>query len=207
MVLCLSVSMPKQAFAQADEGIKLYNAGDYVKAESKLRMQLMAQPGNTEARYYLGLSLLYQGKFAEALKELKTVKSEHEKSGQRSATAVPSAYQIDLALAKSHLGLGQFEEAWPELESARMEDPESSDVYLYSGIYYYKQKKYPQAIEALEKSISLDPQNAYAYYYVGMAYHETENVQKMLDSLKMFLQLAPDSPEAPEVKKLHDAFC
>ena len=207
MGICLSVSVPKWAFAQTDTGIELYRAGEYKNAESKLKETLKKEPDNTTARYYLGLSLIYQGNFSEALVELKTAKSGQEKASQRSRPAVPNAYQIDLALAQAHIGLGQFDEAWSELESARIENPESSDVYLYRGVYYYKQKDYEKAIEALEKSVSLDSKKAYAYYYLGMAYSETEKPDKMVEVFKIFLQLAPDAPEAPDVEKRVAAAC
>jgi len=206
-VLCLLVSIPQSLFAQADDGIALYKAGDYATAETKLREALKTEPGNTTVRYYLGLSLMYQGNFAEALEELKAARSEQEKAGRQSRPAVPSVYQVDLALAQAYIGLNRFEEAWPELESAGNENPQSSDVFLFRGVCYYKQKEYAKAIEALNKSISLDAKKAYAYYYIGMAYSETEDVQKMLDAFKTFLQLAPDAPEAPDVKKRYDAAC
>ncbi len=207
LVLCLTATIPQHLCAQENDGIELYKAGEYTKAESKLKETLREEPGNTTLRYYLGLSLMYQGSLQEALEELKTAKSEQKKASQRSRPAVPSVYQIDLALAQAHIGLNQFDEAWPKLESARNEDPDSSDVFLFRGVYYYKQKDYKKAIEALEKSISLDAQKAYAYYYVGMAYSETQDVQKMLEAFKIFLQLAPDAPEAPDVKKKYDAAC
>lgn len=204
---CLSASIVQPVFAQEESGIALYNAGKYAEAESRLRDALKVEPKNTAVRYYLGLSLMYQGSFTESLKELKTAKSEQEKASQKSRPAVPNVYQIDLALAQAHLSLDQFEEAWPKLESARNEDPGSSDVFLYRGIYYYKQKDYSKAIESLEKAISLDSKKAYAYYYLGMAYTEIEDVQRMLEAFKIFLELAPDAPEAPDVKKRYDAAC
>ncbi|MBN2320712.1 MAG: tetratricopeptide repeat protein [Acidobacteria bacterium] len=207
MVFCLSAAVSQPIYAQADDGIELYKAGEYEKAESKLKETLKNEPLNTTARYYLGLSLMYQGNFTQALEELKTAKNEQEKASQRSLPAVPNAYEIDLALAQAYIGLEQYEEAWPKLESARIKDPGSSDVFLYRGVYYYKQKDFAKAIEALDKSISLDPKKAYAYYYIGMAYSETEDVQKMLEAFKMFLQLAPDAPEAPDVKRKYDAAC
>ena len=207
MALFLSVSIPQPIYAQEDNGIELYEAGEYARAESKLRETLKMKPRDATARYYLGLSLMYQGNFAESLKELKSAKSEQEKAGQESRSAVPSAYQLDLALAQSHLGLDQFDEAWPALESAGIEDPGSSDVFLYRGIFFYKQKDYAKAIDALDKAISLDSGKAYAYYYIGMAYYETQDVEKMLEAFEIFLELAPTAPEAPDVKQRYDALC
>ena len=60
MALCLSAFFPQVLFAQVDNGFELYNPGEYEKAESKLRQVLKDRPQNTTARYYLGMSLLYQ---------------------------------------------------------------------------------------------------------------------------------------------------
>ena len=206
LVFFLSASVPKLAFAQIKSGIELYEAGDYVNAEAKLRVELKVEPRNTTARYYLGLCLLYQGNFEEALKELRTAKSEQETAGQ-SRTAVPSVYQTDIALAQAYIGLGQLDKAWPRLESAKAENPDSSDVFLYRGVFFYTQEDYTEAIKSLEKSISLDSKKAYAYYYVGMAYSKIDKPDKMVEAFKIFLQLAPDAPEAPDVEKRVAAAC
>lgn len=207
MAFCFSVVVPQPLFAQGEAAIELFNAGAYEEAESKLRETLNADPGKTTVRYYLGLTFMQQEKYTEALKELKTVKSEQEKASQWSRPAVPNVYQIDLALAQAYLGLNQFEEAWPKLESARIEDATSSDVFLYRGIYYYKQKEHAKAIGELDKAISLDSNNAYAYYYIGKAYLDSGKPDKMGEAFKIFLQLAPYAPEAPEAKEMIDKFC
>ncbi|MEJ2110911.1 MAG: tetratricopeptide repeat protein, partial [Acidobacteriota bacterium] len=120
---------------------------------------------------------------------------------------IPNDYQFKMALAQAYLGLKQFDKAWPELESARMENPESSDVYLYRGIYYYNKQNYDKAVEDLEKSIKLNTENAYAYYYAGMSYLEKKMPAKMVEVFRIFLELVPGAPEAPEVKILVDANC
>lgn len=199
--------IPQALFAQSDNGIELFHAGAYDDAESKLRDTLKADPSKTTERYYLGLTLLNQEKYPEGLKELQTVKSEQEKASQRSRPAVPNVYQIDFALAQAYLALDQFDKAWPKLESARIEDSSSSEVFLYRGIYYYKQKEYSMAIKDLEKAITLDPQNTYAYYYAGHAYFDSDNIEKMVEAFQMFLELAPDAAEAGDVQTKIAPYC
>lgn len=203
----LVATIPQALFAQADNGIELFNAGAYDDAESKLRGTLKADPLKTTERYYLGLTLLNQGKYPEALRELQTVKSEQEKASQWSRSAVPNVYQVDLALAQAHLALDQFDKAWPKLESARIEDSSSSEVFLCRGIYYYKQKEYSKAIKELEKAVTLDPQNAYAYYYAGHAYFDSDNIVKMIKAFQLFLELAPDAAEAGDVQTKIAPYC
>ena len=205
--VCFSGSLPKPLAAQEGSGIEAYNAGAYVDAEAKLRMTLLGNPMNVMARYYLGLSLLHQKKLEEAVKELEKAKSELKEATSESQSDVPEGYQVDLALGQTFLELDAYENAWSALEAARLANPKSSDVYLYRGIYYYELKKYPKAAEDLETAIKLNSKNAYAYYYAGMAYSEMGSPDKMVEVFKIFLQLAPNSPEAPDVKKRVDAAC
>lgn len=205
LTVCLVAGVP--ALVAQDDGVELLNAHSYAKAEAKFRETLKKDTANTTARYYLGIALLQQSKYTEALKELKKVKSEQEWENKESRPAIPDQYQIDLALAQAHLGLHQLDEAWDELEAARIEQPDSSDVYLYRGVYYYHKKEFDHAVEDLEKALKLDNKNAYGYYYLGMIYSDKGQPDKMVEVFKMFLQLAPDAPEAPEVKKKVDAAC
>ena len=143
----------------------------------------------------------------EAVKELEKAKSDLKEATQESQPDVPSGYQVDLALGQTFLEQDAYEKAWSALESARLANPKSSDVYLYHGIYYYELKEYPKAVEDLEKAIKLNSKNAYAYYYAGMAYSEMGSPDKMVEVFKIFLELAPNSPEAPDVKKRVDEAC
>ena len=110
-------------------------------------------------------------------------------------------------MARARLGLKQYDEAWKNLESARIENGKSSDVYVYRGVYYYQQEKLPEAIKELEKAISLDKKNPYAYYYEGLSYYKMSVPDKAVSALKMFLQLYPNAPEAAKAKEIVDKLC
>jgi type IV pilus assembly protein PilF len=207
-VLGISIATVQSASAQKkDDGIELYNSGAFDKAETNLRKTLATEPGNATVRYYLGLALIEEGKYPEAVKELETVESEQEKANQGSRPEAPSEYQIDLALTHVYLHLNQLDKAWAKLESARAENPDSSDVFLYRGMYFYQTKKYEAAVKDLKKSIQLNSKNAYAYYYIGLSYSELGQAKEMVDAFKIFLQLAPGAPEAPDVKIKVDQNC
>jgi tetratricopeptide (TPR) repeat protein len=150
------------AVAQQDQGVALLEAKKFADAERALRDALKAEPWNTTARYYLGLSLLEQEKLNDALAEFRKASDEQNKAAQWTKPAIPTEYQIQIALARTLIGLKQYPEAWKCLESARIEESSSSEVYLYRGIYYAQQDKTQEAIKELERSVSLDPQSAYA---------------------------------------------
>jgi tetratricopeptide (TPR) repeat protein len=198
--------MTQPLFGQVDKGVGLLNSGEYDRAESVLRKAMKSEP-NTTTQYYLGMSLLLQEKYGAALTVFNAAKSERAKASQSSRPAVPSEYQISIALARAYLGLKQYDRAWSNLESARIEDANSSEAFMYRGVYFLQQKKFKEAIADLDKAISLDPKNAYAYYYIGDAYFDTGKPDKTVEAFKMFLQLAPDAPEAPKVRARVTALC
>jgi tetratricopeptide (TPR) repeat protein len=207
ILLSFVAVIPRQISAQSAKGVDLYNHWQFKAAEQVFREELKADPANTPANYYLGLSVLHQENYKEALDIFLKVRQSQERADQWTRPKVPSEYQIQLALAQARIGLKQYEDAWKNLESARIEDGSASDVYVYRGLYYQQQEKHAQAIKELEKAISLDANNPYAYYYVGLAYHGAGNPQKAVEALKKFLELAPDAPEAPKAKLLHDQLC
>lgn len=207
IVLSLVVIIPQQVLAQTDKGIKLYDQWQFADAEKVLREALKADPSDTPANYYLGLSVLMQDKHREALDIFEKVKRSLDKADQLGRPAVPSEYQIQLAMARANLELKRYEAAWKNLESARIEDGKAADVYVYRGQYYVQQQKNSEAIKELEKAIKLDEKNAYAYYYLGLAYYQSGQAQKAVTALKMFLQLFPNAPEAGNAKKIVDQLC
>lgn len=205
-VVAASVVFTSQGmFAQDQKGIELFNAGRFHEAETVFRETLKANPSDMSSTYYLGLAVLQQKNYKDALDLF--VKIKQSRTERRAKTAIPTEYQIQLATARARIGLKQFSEAWKNLEAAQKEDGSASDVHVYRGVYYLEQEKHEDAIRELERAIKLDSRNPYAYYYAGIGYYHSGNGQKAVEDLKMFLQLAPDAPEAAEAKEIIDKLC
>ncbi len=207
VAISIAAIIPHQVLAQTNKGIELYNEWKFADAERVFREALKTNPSDTLGNYYLGLSLLMQEKFAEAVDVFVKVKRSQDKAGKGTRPPVPSEYEIQLATARARLGLKQFEEAWKNLELARVEDGNASDIYVYRGEYYVLQGKNSEAIKELDKAIKLDENNAYAYYYLGLAYYQSGQGEKALTALRKFLQLDPHAPESGHAKRLVDQLC
>jgi len=207
VAFALIASIPQQTSAQSKKGVELYGSGQFPEAEAAFREALKSNPSDTPNNYYLGLSILLQDKCSEALDIFQKVKNSQDRAGRQTRPAVPDEYQINLAMARARLGLKQYDDAWKNLESARIENGKSSDVYVYRGVYYYQQEKLPEAIKELEKAISLDKNNPYAYYYEGLTYYKMSVPDKAVAALKMFLQLYPNAPEAAKAKEIVAKLC
>ena len=207
LVFSLMALVPQRTVAQTAKGVELYNSWDYQEAEKVLRAALKANPQDIRASFYLGLSILLQEKYKEALDIFQKVKDDQGKTEQRPGSPVPNEYQLQIGMARAHLGLKQYPEAWLNLESAMKLDARSPDVYVYRGAYYIQQEKPQEAIKDLEKAIARDAQNVYAHYYAGQAYLRSGNPARAVDMFKIFLKLAPQAPEAVKAKALIDALC
>ena len=168
------------------------------------RASLKTNPSDIPARYYLGLCLLRQDQYREALELFQNVPRSRDRAEQ---PPVPSQYQIQIALAQAHLGLKQYDEAWENLESAKTLAPRSPEVYVCQGRYYLEREKYQEAIQELEKAISIDENNAEAYYYEGLAYYGAGMPESAVTALKKFLQLAPYAPEAGKAREIIAKLC
>ena len=207
IVFVFMAVMSQPIFAQTEKGIELYNSWKFQEADKAFRDALKANPHDVKANFYLGLSILVQEKYSEALDLFLKVKDDQGKAERQSPSTIPSEYALQIALARARLGLKQYDEAWKNLESAKKEGAASPEVYVYRGVYYLQQEKKPQAIEELEKAIQLDENNAYAHYYLGHAYLRSGNPARSVEEFKKFLQLTPLAPEAVKAKALVDALC
>jgi tetratricopeptide (TPR) repeat protein len=199
LVLLMTAFAAQPLVAQTSKGIELCKSGQLPEAEKALRAALKGNPKDTQASYWLATVVLLQDKHEEALQLFLKVKADQDKAGKARA-AEPDEYQIQLALARTHLELRKNAEALKNLEAAKKIQPNGSDVSVYQGYYYINTGNYPKAIAELEKAMSIDKKNAYAHYYAGRAYFLSGNPAKAKEMYQMFLDLMPLAPEAPKAK-------
>jgi cytochrome c-type biogenesis protein CcmH/NrfG len=193
--------------AQTEKGIELYNSWEFNKAEEAFREVLKNRPDDVQAGYYLGLSLLMQEKYQEALDAFQKEKASAGKAASSAKVGIPDKGQLEIALTRAYLGLKKYPEVWECLEAAEKANANPADIHTFRGAYYLERKNTENAIKELEKALELDPQNAYAYYYAGYAYLRLGNPARAVDMFEMFLRLAPYAPEAGKAKFLVDSLC
>jgi tetratricopeptide (TPR) repeat protein len=166
----------------------------------------IAQPGSAQQNrgneiYKSGLANLAEGKYEEALDTFLRLKN------SRYGKTTPSEYQVQIGLARAHLGLKKFGEAWSDLELAREQNNKSSEVYLYRGLYYFQQEKYREANKELDAAIGLNKHESYAYYYAGLSHYHLGEPARAVEDLKVFVGLMPDAPETDEATALIKKLC
>lgn len=206
-VVVLTGGMLIQVLAQTEKGIELYNSWEAEKAESTLREVLKMEPDDVQAGYYLGLSLLMQEKYQEALDAFQKVKALIGTAAISGEPGILDEGMLELALTRVYLGLKKYPEAWECLEAAEGAGANSAYIHTFRGAYYLEMNDVSEATRELDKAIDLDSQNAYAYYYSGFVYLRTGNPAKAVQMFEMFLKLAPYAPEADDAKFLIDSLC
>ncbi len=206
-VVLLISSISLQVIAQTEKGIEFYNSWEFNKAEEAFREVLKNEPADAQAGYYLGLSLLMQEKYQEALDVFQKEKSSVDKSASSGKAGIPDKGQIEIALTRAYLGLKKYPEVWECLEAAEKANANPADIHTFRGAYYLERNNTENAVKELEKAIELDSLNAYAYYYAGYAYLRLGNPARAVDMFEMFLRLAPYAPEAGKAKFLVDSLC
>lgn len=187
-------------FAQTVRGVDLFNYWDFDKAEDAFREALKNNPSDSQANYYLGMSLIMQKKYNDALDALNKVKA-FEKG------KTPDEGQLKIALARAYLGLKNYPEALEYLNVAEEVNADPIEYHTYRGAYYLEKKDAKRAAAELDKAIELGSENPYTYYHAGFAYLSLGNPAKAVKLFQAFLEMAPYAPEAEAVSLIVGSLC
>ena len=190
------------ALAKTEDGLNSLNIGEFEKAAAIFNEVLKGDADNLQASYYLGISLLLQEKFNEALDIFQNLKATAVDNSE-----MPAKGQIEIGLVRAYLGLKNYPEALKSLKAAEAAKTDQVDIHTYKGAYYLEINKNTRAKEELDKALELKSQNPYTYYYSGIINIRLGNPQKAIKLFEMFLKMAPYVPEAEHAKFLIDTLC
>jgi cytochrome c-type biogenesis protein CcmH/NrfG len=138
--------------AYADQGIYSSALDEYHKA-------LGIDPSQARTHFLLGLTLIRQGKPADAVLELRTAL-------KMQPSDVESKYHLAFAL----LQIEQKPEARQLLQEVLQQDDKYFDAYYQLGKLQLEQGETKLAISNLEASSMLSPLSEYVHYQLAMAY-------------------------------------
>jgi len=204
-IITSGVTLP--APSKAEDGLKFFSTGEYEKAEAIFNEILKGDAENVQAGYYLGLSLLMQEKYKEALGVFRNLKANIDIKAVMGNAETPTKGQIEIGLVRSYIGLKNYPEALKSLNEAEKAKADPIELHTYKGAYYLEINKNTSANEELEMALKLNPQNPYTYYYAGIANIRLGNPQKAVKLFEIFLNKAPFAPEAEHAKFLIDTLC
>ena len=177
--------------ASLDTGVDFYRTQRYQQAEQELRGLTGSEPGNADAHFYLGMTLIELDRLDEARAEF-----------QKANDASLSADKQKVAQARLHMAQQEMDQALALLDEAAAMSSENPDIYFNRGLVRANRQDFPAAVQDFEKVLAVAPHDARAHYYAGMAYNRTGRPDKMVEHFQIFLKQAPDSPDAPKVRSL-----
>ncbi len=194
IIILLFVSF---AFAQtiSEEGIQLYDKGDYKAAVNAFEKIVRENPKDAEAQTYLSLSLIKMGRLREA-----------ETALGKSLALDSSQVKARKALAQVFLVRGKLAEAVRQAEYVISLDARDAEVYYVLGLANLRLGKSDAALEHAEQSLKYDDKFAASNLLKAQVLmnRKTEptdyatisaKFRAAADSLDNFIQLSNDTTD------------
>jgi tetratricopeptide (TPR) repeat protein len=175
-------------FALAYSGLAdYYSVSWYAKfdqplAETYARKAVALEPDLAEAHASLGITCVYQRKFAEAEKELK-----------KAIELNPNYAMAYHWYSQYLLILGRLTEALAENDRARQLDPYSLPINFLRGVMLLGLHDYDRAIEQLGRAAAINPQSPLPHQELGRIYWIEGRVPDALAEERKVAALAHDS--------------
>lgn len=200
-----------------EQGNKLYQAGDYDKAQLAFKNLLQIDPNNSEVRYLLAETLSKQGKIKEAFEHYKAVMNAdaaHVMSRIRAGQLfllngrLEEARQLAdeaLSLAPNNVNALVFQAAVlaannssdtaiVSVEKALQIKPDSSDAILMLASIYTKSGNDDKAIRRLQQAMAKDPDNEAMQLMLANLFVKNQMKDEAEKALKKLVELKPDNP-------------
>jgi tetratricopeptide (TPR) repeat protein len=165
------------------KGLIAFEAGRLAEAEELFTRALIAKPGDADAGYYLGQTLLRLRKFAAA-----------EQVFRQILETEPASHRALLGLAIALYNLEQDRAALEALERAERLDPTDPLVLYYQGLVYQRLKDYERAPGRFLRAMALSPDLAHsAHYFSGVAYYQRGAYEEAKEAFEAAIAAQPAS--------------
>jgi Flp pilus assembly protein TadD len=143
------------------KGLYLYSIHQYREAERYLSEAIKVRPGDSQAGYYLGQTLLRSGQYDAAEERYREILRRH-----------PADARARLGLGMTLYHQGRYTDALADLSSAETDLRDEPLVYYYGGLAAAALQSYAQASEKFLRAGALDPELAQdPRYKLGASYH------------------------------------
>jgi Tfp pilus assembly protein PilF len=173
--------------------------GEWGKAEDEARLALKHAKHYPEASNLLGVILIEQGRYKDAIGILKEV-------SQDFLYTTPHLAYGNLGLA--YLELERYDEAMEALGKAVELQPMFCLGYFRMGVVYFRQDRFKDALETLEKAVTIeDPWKQCsrlqdAHKVLGQIHEALESPEEALEAFRRCLEVDPNSASGLECKKM-----
>ncbi len=169
------------------DGVALHDAGKYADALEKYDQAIKLAPGNPNAYYEKGYTLMASGKGKEAIPVI-------EKLLQMAPNAA-GAYDM---LGSIYDDDKQFDKAIEYYKKGISVDSTYQRLYFNLSISYYRQQKYAEAEDYAISAIKHDPKHASSMRAYAMATYKEQKRDRSLLAWCSFLMMEPQTQRSAE---------
>lgn len=152
------------------------------------RKALEINPNDMDARYLLGVSLLREKSYKEALSHLLKIYPSRTEDAEMN-------YSIGLAYG----GAGELQKAFQhymkveEINAAEARDKYHLDLVFYNlGVAYQKEGNLDEALKAYQEAVRINPEQANAYCAKGEILYQKKDYKSALESLTICREKNPE---------------
>ena len=188
-----------QVRVHLDEGLGLYNQGQYEQALTAFNIAL--ELDQQQPALWANLGNTYS----------KLDQSDRALEAYEKAIAIapedPTLYQN---LGGIHAAMGNTDKARELYEQAvqlsAYGDPKDAAINYYNmGVTFINSGQTEEAVEALQNAIEADPSYSEAYYQLGVCLLGIGDLEGSVKNLQQYLEMVPDGPNAEVAKQLVDS--
>lgn len=175
--------------------VDLYvNQSRFQEAKEVLERVTARDPGNWEARYYLGSTMNSLDQFDQAADTLLDA-----------LRLRPGQEEIFHQLASAHSRSGQAGKALEWLDKGIELNPDSFLLHLEKGRILMKGKEVGVALEHLQKALAQHPDHVETHYLLGRLHHRLKDpatARKYFDRFDLLQKRKPKSSRKPGMRKI-----
>jgi tetratricopeptide (TPR) repeat protein len=162
------------------------------KALALFRRALSLNPGYTEARLNMALTLAEMGAYDQAAQEADTLQARGSGDPTRLSLAIRGKLANSHAeLAKKYHELGLYSEAVAEYDKALQLCPTFPDMHTRRAVSCREMGNYSEAMASLLRALELKPNYVEAYVNLGALHQRLGNLTEAVKAWELALQLDP----------------
>jgi tetratricopeptide (TPR) repeat protein len=195
-------------------GISYYGLNQFEEAEKALRKELVADPRNRHAQYYLALALSASGHNVDAIQQLESLRAQNaqdpevlyqlalyyksvtERMEQELAKAGPDSPWIHAFRGQIMAENQRFDEALLEYKEVLRKNPQFPGIHFALGEVYWQRKDAAHAQEELRLALLDDPNQPLAHYYIGAMLTENKQYAEAIPHLEVAISTYPKLTQA-----------
>lgn len=171
-----------------EEGIKLYDAGQYPEAEAKYKQALAVAPNDEVALSELALTYNSMGRNKEAIDICEKLLKADPKSDE----------SVYVTYGNSLDALKKTKDAYHAYEDGLKYHPSSSSLYFNLGVAQATSGQVPASIGSFQQSVALNPEHASSHMSLGVMQLATHARIPGILGLARFLVLEPRGARATQ---------